>query len=401
MEEKGRILIVDDELNMRKGLSDVLEQEGYKVTLAENGQEAMGLIRTAPFDLAIVDVKMAWMNGMELIKKIEQNGSKTPVIVITAYPSLETAIEAVGNGVSDYIVKPFNMERMNKAVEKCIKRKHSSQEIEKLSDELREANKRLEETREALVQSGKLVTMGQLGAGVFHEVKNLLGVMSVSAYYLKKSAEIKDPKAREHIEIIEQEIAHSNDLVMSLLKLSRQVEHEVSSAEINKVVEEVMSLVEHELSLHNIMAIRRYGAGLPEVQVDIDQIKQVFLNIILNAKDAMSSGGGGELRITTSYDPAQYDWSSYVEIKISNTGPAIERDDIEKIFNPFFTTKKQDKSIGLGLAVSREIVKKHKGTIGVESEPGRETTFSIRLPIKKAEGTEVAVEQKERFTNNA
>lgn len=394
MEEKGRILVVDDELNMRKCLFDVLEQEGYKVTLAKDGHEVMGLVRTTPFDLAIVDIKMAWMDGMELIKRIEEVAPEISAIVITAYPSLETAVEAIGNGVSDYIIKPFDMEKMHKAVERALSRKRSLKEKEKLLDDLRQANKRLEETREALIQSGKLATMGQLGAGLFHEVKNLLGIMSVSTHYLKKNANTRDPKVKEHIGIIAEEIVHSNDIIMNLLKLSRQVEHKISPADINKVIEEIVSLMEHELSLQNIKVIRGYGSDLPLVQIDIDQIKQVFLNMILNARDAMPQGG--VLRLTTTYDRRQYAQPSYLEVKFSDTGQGIEKSDLEKIFAPFFTTKEKEKSTGLGLTVSNEIVRGHKGRIEVESEIREGTTFSIKLPVNR-ESVETIKEDLEQW----
>ncbi|MCX5656763.1 MAG: ATP-binding protein, partial [Candidatus Omnitrophica bacterium] len=144
--------------------------------------------------------------------------------------------------------------------------------------------------------------------------------------------------------------------------------------DLNQLIEETVSLLEHELMLRGIKVIRNYSSDIPLVFLEPAQIKQVFINLILNAHEAMSKGG--ELRITT-----ETDGDFGVAIKFSDTGCGIKRENIDKIFNVFFTTKEASGGAGLGLAVSQEIVKGCKGTIGVESVEDKGAVFTIRLPL--------------------
>jgi two-component system NtrC family sensor kinase len=139
--------------------------------------------------------------------------------------------------------------------------------------------------------------------------------------------------------------------------------------------------VEDQALFHNIEVVRQFGADVPEVVVDPSLMQQVFMNLIINAAEAMPDGG--QLRVTTRVDPAE----KMVEVEFSDTGHGIAQADMERIFDPFFTTKAVGHGTGLGLAISFGIVKEHRGTISVESEPGKGTTFSVRLPLRdRAEG---------------
>ncbi len=375
---KKRILVVDDETNMCEALFDVLEQEGFRVTTASNRDEALGSLSNIDFDLVLLDIRLRGGDGIDLIQAIREIKPDVAIIIMTGYPSLESAIEATRLGVSDYLLKPISVESLKASIENVLFHQAKEKDKSRLAKRLEEANENLARMQETLNQSMKMAALGKIGPGLFHEVKNLLGVMNVSLYYLKKNLDIKDLKTQKHIDIIEKEIQHSNNIIMGLLNFSRAKEDKIVPADINQLIEEAVVLLEHELTLRGIKIIKDYACALPCVALEPNQIKQVFINLILNAREAMPRGG--ELRIVSqrAEDPA------FVSIKFIDTGCGIEKENREKIFNPFFTTKDNAGGMGLGLAVSREIIERHKGTISVESEEEKGAVFSIELPSQES-----------------
>lgn len=367
--------MVDDEINMCRALFDVLEEEGFLVTTATNKNEAWRFLSNINFDLLLMDIRLRGEDGIKLIQEVKETRPHMAVIIMTGYPSLDSAIEAARLGISDYLLKPISLESLMASIENALQKQQREVEKSQLAKRLEEANQRLSKMQETLNNSLKLVSLGKIGPGLFHEVKNLLGIMNVSLYYLKKNLETQDPKVKKHLEIIEKEIEHSNGIIMGLLNFSRLQEQRVIPQDLNQLLEEALSLFEHELELKGIRIIKDYSPNLPLIFLEPDSIKQVFINLVLNAQEAMPRGG--ELRITTKKD------ESFILIKFSDTGCGIKRENLDKIFEPFFTTKDNSGGMGLGLATSCEIIKRHKGQISVESQEGKGTIFTIRLSIQK------------------
>jgi len=377
--DKKRILVVDDELNMCQALFDVLEQEGFWVTTASNRDEAVKAFSNIDFDLLLMDVRLRADDGIKLVQTIKEIKPDIAVIIMTGYPSLESAIEAARLGVSDYLLKPISVESLKASIENALSRHEKEMGKHQLAARLEEANQKLIRMQETLNNSIKLASLGKIGPGLFHEVKNLLGIMNVSLYYLKKNLDTQDPKSKKHIEIIEKEIGHSNSIIMGLLNFSRTKEDKVIPQDLNQLIEEVVSLLEHELELKGVKTVKEYCTDMPLVFLEPNQIKQVVINLILNAQEAMPKGG--ELRVTTEIEREQ----PFVLISFSDTGCGIKKENLDKIFNASFTTKDGSGGMGLGLAVTSETIKRHKGTIRVESEEGRGSTFVIRLPRQKVD----------------
>jgi PAS domain S-box-containing protein len=252
---------------------------------------------------------------------------------------------------------------------------------EKLEDRVKErtaelevANEELRATQEQLVRSEKLAALGQLAGGVGHELRNPLGAIKNAVYYVRGKVannELgqKEPRVMEFLNIIDDEINSSNKIINDLLNFSRAGKPAVSPARIGMVIDDAIA---HTPIPENIGLTKKLDTGLPEVEIDTDQIRQVLVNIVMNAVQAMPEGG--KLTIAAS----QRD--RFLQVKVTDTGHGIPEEIIGKIFDPLFTTKA--KGIGLGLAVCKSIIDRHQGHIEAESEVGKGTTFTIKLPLK-------------------
>ena len=262
----------------------------------------------------------------------------------------------------------------------------ASEELEASNEELRTANEELENTQDKLVQQEKLAAIGQLASGVGHELRNPLGVIKNAAYYIKTKVSADEPKLAKHLSIMEREINSCNKIISDLLGFSRTRLPSISPSDINKLVENATEVVEMP---QNILLVKELDTDLPKVMVDGDQIHQVFVNLSLNAVQAMTEGG--QLKVVTRLA------EDYVEVEFNDTGCGIPEENLKKLFDPFFSTKAR--GVGLGLAVTHGIIEKNKGTIEIKSEVGEGTAFVVRLPIEK-QTSAVEITEREKVSVN-
>jgi two-component system NtrC family sensor kinase len=228
-----------------------------------------------------------------------------------------------------------------------------------------------ERMEEQMSQTEKLTSLGLLAAGVAHEVNTPLAVISNYIQMLAKQMPEDDPR-HVIIEKIIKQTFRASEIANQLLNFSRTGPGELSDVDLNRVVEETLSLVAHPLKTSQIQVVKQLSAGIPAVRGSANKLQQVFLNLFLNARDAMPSGGMLEIR-TGAHNGS-------VEIEIVDTGNGIPLEHIHKIFDPFFTTKTVGRGTGLGLSVSYGIIKEHAGKIDVRSTPGRGTAFHVEFP---------------------
>lgn len=250
------------------------------------------------------------------------------------------------------------------------------------------ANEQLKETQKQMIQSEKLASVGRLVSGITHDIRNPL--TSILGFAELGHHRLADPKREfnreEFIEFLEKIIhatKHCSSVVQSLLDFARYSESDGSKenfkeTSINQTIEEVLEIIEHQIYLQNIKVVRKLNTKLPTINANDSQIRQVFMNLIVNAKDAMPNGG--KLTIETQ---VKADNPEELEIIFTDTGCGILQEKIDKIFDPFFTTKEKGKGTGLGLSVSYGIIKDHEGQVTVESKEQEGTTFKVTLPIKK------------------
>ena len=243
-------------------------------------------------------------------------------------------------------------------------------------DEEREIVRRLKESREQLVHAEKLASLGQLAASIAHEINNpLAGVLTYTKLLAKKISgdTLEKGAALDYLSKMESEVSRCSRIIRNLLNFSRQTEPHFKLVDINQVLEQVLAMVGHQAQLQNVDVVRELSPSLPKVMADFDQLQQVFTNLTLNAIQAMS--GGGRLTLRTSVANSQ------VRIDVQDTGCGISKENLSRLFTPFFTTKEKGSGVGLGLAVVRGIIERHKGEIKVQSEVGKGTTFSVYLGV--------------------
>ncbi|RJP48166.1 MAG: HAMP domain-containing protein [Anaerolineaceae bacterium] len=266
-----------------------------------------------------------------------------------------------------------------------------SYRFNQMAEALRQRDERLKEfTKRKIMESERLAIVGQLAANVAHEINNpLQGIVTYSSLLLEK--DICDEPSRRNIEKIVTQANRCREIIRGLLDFSRQKKPVKTLTNINALLRGCVFLVENQAQFHNINIVQNLDESLPMIVIDPSQIERVFLNLIINAAEAMS--GGGTLTLTTCFGTN----AQNIEIEVRDTGHGISIENMEKIFNPFFTTKEISHGVGLGLAISYGIVKEHNGEITVESEIGQGAKFIVSLPII----TKVSEEDESKVENPA
>lgn len=260
-------------------------------------------------------------------------------------------------------------------------------ELGKLQSSFNEMTRQLSETQSQLYQSNKMASVGQLAAGIAHEINNpLTGILTFSSLLLNQPEQ--DPAVREDLETIVRETKRCRDIVKGLLDFSRQVPARKTNTDINSVVTQALNIVDHELDVANIQVTRGLSEELPTVRIDANQMVQVLINLLVNAAHAIGSKQDGEIFVGTEL--RQSEESSLIEIKVADNGCGIPNKNLEKIFDPFFTTRDTG-GTGLGLAVAWGIIKEHGGTITVDSKTNRGATFTIHLPVNGSKQSAIEV----------
>ena len=274
-----------------------------------------------------------------------------------------------------------------------------------LEEKIIERTQQLEEAQAQLIQSEKMGAIGQLAAGVAHELNNPLGgILGYAQFTLEKlQKNVPDKTTTKEIQSyiryvsdIETQARRCKTIVQNLLRFSRSSRTvEFDEIDVNKTIEETLTFVGHQLHLNQIELETVLDSNLPHIQGNAGQLQQVFTNLIINAMHA--STPGSTIMITTRFSPALGEFGGTVELSFIDHGSGIKEEHLKRIFEPFFTTKEVGKGTGLGLSVSYGIIKEHGGEISVQSTVGKGTTFTIVLPIQKPE-PESDKEQKQRYS---
>jgi two-component system NtrC family sensor kinase len=229
-------------------------------------------------------------------------------------------------------------------------------------------------TRKKIMESERLALIGQLSANVAHELNNpLQGIVTYSHLLLERQPQ--EDSSRELLQKIVIQANRCRDIIRGLLDFSRQRKPDKTPCSLNTVLQDCISLVKDQALFQNIQLQVSLQQDLPMAVIDPSQIERVFMNMILNAVEAME--GAGRLRMATRYDAND----RVIEIELEDTGHGVPEENLERIFDPFFTTKEAGHGTGLGLAISFGIIKEHRGSISVKSTVGQGTTFTIRLPV--------------------
>jgi signal transduction histidine kinase len=266
----------------------------------------------------------------------------------------------------------------------------TSIENAKLYEKLQQQMEELKQTQTQLVQSTKLAAIGELVANIAHEINNpLTNVVGYTSLVLETTDQTDS--RYEDLKVIERETLRTRSIVRNLLEFSRQGQPTKEWAEANEVVQDTMVLIQNLADAANVRIVTQLGESLPKVLIDVNQIKQVFINLMNNAIQAMPNGG-----ILTIQSFVQQE---NLIVQFVDTGVGIPQEHLYKIFDPFFTTKPAVKGTGLGLSISYGIIKSHGGTILVESQIGKGSKFMVRFPLQTREKQEKIEVQSESYTS--
>ncbi len=434
---QGTILVVDDLLENLHLLNMILTQEGYEVRKARTGNMALMVTENVPIDLIILDINMPEMNGYEVCQALKEN-SKTcqiPVIFISALDDEVSKVQAFQTGGVDYVSKPFQVEEVlarvknhlsisqlqQQLIEKNTQLVESETQEREKSQQLEELLKQFKMAQLQLIQSEKMSALGQLVAGIAHEINNPINFIFGNLYSAKEytqdllhllqlyqqffpnlPAEIQETIDEMDLDFVQSDFLQLMDsmqsgakriqeIVNSLRTFSRLDEAENKAVDFHECIDNTLIILQHRLQLQEqlceIKVVKNYGE-LPNISCYPGEMNQVFMNIISNAIDALETQRNIEsadrsnpptITINTKVVVEEQPW---VTVLISDNGPGIAADLQQKIFDPFFTTKKVGKGTGLGMSISYQIVvEKHQGKLSCFSEPKLGTTFAIEIPI--------------------
>ena len=406
-----RLLIVDDEEPVRNLFAAYLG-ETYTCRTAADAQEALEILAREPFALALTDIQMPGLGGIELLRKIVERYPETAVIVISGVDRTQRVLDAIRVGASDYLIKPCELDVLALSVERALERRvllrnarRYKRDLEMRNAELAQQKAELVRLQAHMVQSAKMASLGLLAAGVAHELNNPAGFIYSNVDVLRQYVERLERclfaydemnlpnKDAARIAKIKTEIDYDNivddlgsilsdchlgaerirDVVQNLRLFSRLDESEIKQVDLNEGIEATVRLLSQYYKSGRITLQRDYGE-LPLVNCYAAQLNQVWMNLLVNAAQAIEDNDG-TVRIQTLRD------GKTVSVSVTDSGKGISPENLKRIFDPFFTTKPVGEGTGLGLSISHGIVEQHGGTIAVDNIPGVGTTFTITLPV--------------------
>jgi len=398
MTDKGSVLCMDDEEMIRITIGDYLEDCGYRVYLSEDGRKGLETFREKDPDLVLVDLRMPEVNGLEVLATVKKESPETPVIVISGTGIVRDVIEAIRLGAWNYITKPIeDMEFLEHCVKEALEKARLERENiayrENLERMVVERTKDLEDAHKHLQQAQKMEAIGTLAGGIAHDFNNILSAIIGYADLAKMKLEPEND-AMEDFHQIYQAGTRAKNLVGQILAFSRQGDQEFLLMMVHPVAREALKLLRS--SIPTTIGLKQEIHKCGTILGDATQIHQVIMNLCTNAYHAMGEEDGalevGLYDVDLGEDDVEpypeLTPGPYVNLTVKDTGSGISPSVIERIFEPYFTTKEKGLGTGMGLSVVHGIVTSHGGAIKAESEPGKGSTFSIYLPRVKLETEE-------------
>jgi signal transduction histidine kinase len=410
MDPKPRILLVDDSPAYRRVIQTMLGSK-FEFLLAENAEEALARVGAFGPDLVISDLIMPGIDGYELCKRLKADPSlaNVPVILLTSKTGDESRITGLEIGADDYLFKPIRPRELNARVTSLLRLRRATLDLEVRTRQLERANEHLKKAQAELIRAEKLASLGQLVAGIAHELNNPLnyiyGNIEFLSDYMRTFSGLVDKfetlpgltaeqdqiiagwKQAADLQFVRDDLTkllegvrlgaeRAAEIVRGLRAFARVGSAiEIETVSLADAIEVALTVLRHEL--RDKVRVHKDLGEVPPVRCDSSRMSQVFVNLILNAIQAC--GGDGDLYITLRGD------ATHVRCSVRDTGPGIPRDIRDKIFDPFFTTKPVGQGTGLGLSISYGIVEQHGGRIEVESGEGngsgKGATFTVILPI--------------------
>ncbi len=389
--QPARILIVDDNRVNRRVLEARLSGEGYEPRTVESAKDALEVfaesrVEALPVDLILLDIMMPEMDGMEFLQIIRRRYSalQLPIIMVTAKDQSADVVAALRAHANDYVTKPIDFEVLLSRMETHLA--------------LQQTHAALTEAQDALVQAGKLESVGFLAAGVAHEIRNPLAQLQMgleAIRHLKSKPEGTNDELEPLLEAMADAVRQANSIVTDLLTYAEANRLNVEPTDLNRVVASALGLVDREMTAHAVTPILELAEDGLETLAAKAELRQVIVNVLLNAIQAMPNGGrltvrtGERVVEGLSHRPGTRSGSHLRNgdraacIEILDSGPGISENDLSRIYDPFFTSKPTGQGTGLGLTVARQLIELQGGLIEVSNRQDGNEGVCVRLFLKR------------------
>jgi len=364
------LLYVEDEAATREQVSRVLAARGYRVTVAENGEQALEFFSEQPPDIVLTDIVMPKMNGLEMARAMRAKSPEIQIACMTAFSETSYLIKAIDIGINQFILKPFEFSNLFTALDRCQK----MIELKRLQSRLEAEN----------LRTKKIEAIAILAGGLAHDLNNLLQVILGYVSLARMSAE-PGSKVESMLTVAEQSSESAKELGTRLLAFARGEKMSMKPIPAGRLIREVIHTGLSPASMATLFI--DLPDDLPLVMLDADRIRQVVARLVANACEAMPMGGSLYVSASTATLAAENALKltpdQYLHVIFRDTGIGISRENLPKIFDPYFSTKEmgRQKGMGLGLALCHSIIKSHQGHILAESVPGEGTRIHIYLPV--------------------
>jgi signal transduction histidine kinase len=399
--EKQTLLVVDDEEGPRQSLQMVFRKD-YHVFTASGGDEALEVVRGRTVHAAILDIRMAGVDGIEVLRQIKSVSPQTEVIMLTAYETLETARQAIRHGACDYLSKPFDLAAMRDAVARAMRLRTISDNVastfehfEKLTSELSDANLREEMARAAT----------EIYAGVLHDINNPLtiisGIVEMLEMIVGRTANLTGPAlddARAKIALLNKQVGITTAIIARYRKLVKSAPVDSQTVSINLVLSDLISLLKSHPSAKASKLVTSPLERDLLACINCTELIQILLNLTVNAFQSTAQPQTVEVSARRLDDPLQvsdlergahavivneatfHNRSPLVAVTVSDQGGGIDPHVLPRIFEPYFTTKAATDGTGLGLSIVARLMKNCRGLVHLQSQPGAGTRITIYFP---------------------
>jgi signal transduction histidine kinase len=351
------VLIIEDDADTAVNLREVLAFDGFGVAAVQTVREAVGSSDWSQADAVLVDGVQPGGAADGLLPGVAEGVRDAPVVVITGHPDLLAAIAALRGRTAGGPPRPINPAALRANLARVAGLRTAEQQV---------------------VQTARLAGLGELAASVAHELNNSLGTVTLRLEGLLAATAADDPR-RHPLGVVEQEVERMSALVGNLLEFARAGRGQVSTVDVCDEVARTVELTDHHLARRGVRVVPECAPGVPLVQADRQQLRQVLLNLFTNAADAMPDGG----LLTVRVGPGDLtDGRPGVVVEVEDNGAGIPPDVLPRVTEAFFTTKGEGRGTGLGLAICKRIVDQHSGALAIESQLGAGTTVRVTLPVR-------------------
>ena len=371
------IVLIDDEPDIRDVIAISLQDSGYLVDMAADGEAGLALCTEKEPQIVITDIRMPGMDGIQVLKALKENAPDIEVIVMTAFADMDLAVQALQLDASDFITKPVHDETLHLALTRARQRYTARKQARDYTTLLEKENA----TQAQILHQDKMMSLGRLAASVVHEINNpLSGILNYSRLMLKiltkgKMTPERQEKFTQYLDLVEKESDRCSHIVSNLLDFSRKSPPAFAPVDVADLLGRCAALSKHKLELQNINLLSDIHKDIPLVEGDFNQLQQCVINLIFNAIDAMPQGGDIVIKAYMDHP------GNLLIISVEDSGTGIASKDLSHIFEPFYTTKKEGYGVGLGLSTVYGIMEQHNGSVEARNRSDTGTAFLLKLPL--------------------